>query len=120
MQKILVSFGSLNTTSIPERLIDVRLIRKSIKSTLITKVVARSSSTAIDVSSVEESLSSQKQLREKALAEALAREEEAIAREKALRELKNKTKESISILNSTPSNLDQRKTTVLTIAIKST
>ena len=44
-------------------------------------------------------------MREKALAEALAREEEAIAREKALRELKNKTKESISILNSTPSNL---------------
>lgn len=50
-------------------------------------------------------LSSQKEMREKALADALAREEEAIAKEKALRELKNQTRNSISALNSIPSDL---------------
>lgn len=57
----------------------------------------------------ESHLSQQKQLREKALSEALAREEEAIAKEKALRELKMHTKASINTLNSIPTTLIQER-----------
>lgn len=66
----------------------------------ILRVATRSNSSAPLVE-----LPSQKEMREKALADALAREEEAIAKEKALRELKNQTRNSISALNTTPSDL---------------
>lgn len=54
---------------------------------------------------LEEQHLSQRELREKAIAEALAREEEALAKAKALRELKEKTKGLIGTLNKTPSTL---------------
>lgn len=47
----------------------------------------------------------QKELRERALAEAIAREEEAVAKEKALREAKETTARSIKLLNATPSDV---------------
>lgn len=53
----------------------------------------------------EAPLSQQKHLRDKALAEALAREEEAIAKEKALRELKASSRAAIHTLNSIPTTL---------------
>ncbi|KAG2732214.1 hypothetical protein G9P44_004631 [Scheffersomyces stipitis] len=48
---------------------------------------------------------SQKELREKAIADALAREEEEYAKIKAMRELNNQTSELITSLNKIPSNL---------------
>lgn len=48
---------------------------------------------------------SQKELREKAVADALAREEEAASKAKALRELKVRVNESITTLNKIPSTL---------------
>lgn len=62
-------------------------------------------SPAAPEAAVEDSLAQQKLLREKALAEALAREEEAIAKEKALRELKAQTRASLLTLNSIPTDL---------------
>lgn len=53
----------------------------------------------------ESPLPQQKHLRDKALAEALAREEEAIAKEKALRELKANSRATIHALNSIPTTL---------------
>lgn len=46
----------------------------------------------------------QQKLREKVLAEALAKEEEAMLRAKALRELKERTKQSVHVLNSSPTD----------------
>lgn len=48
---------------------------------------------------------SQRELREKAIAEALAQEEEQLARAKAIRELKQKTFENVESLNKIPSTL---------------
>lgn len=48
---------------------------------------------------------SQRELREKAIADALAKEEEQIAKAKAIRELKQKTFENIESLNKIPSTL---------------
>lgn len=61
------------------------------------------STAAIEEKSVEQL--SQRELREKAVAEALAREEEAAAKAKALRELKNQTRDLLSTLNQVPSTL---------------
>lgn len=52
---------------------------------------------------LESSELSQRELRERAVQEALAREEEAAARAKALRELKTRTQNLVSVLNTTPS-----------------
>lgn len=52
---------------------------------------------------------SQRELRERAVQEALAREEEAAARAKALRELKSRTQNLVSVLNTTPSTLIQQR-----------
>lgn len=56
-------------------------------------------------SSVATEQLSQRELREKAIADALAKEEEQIAKAKAVRELKQKTLESIESLNKIPSTL---------------
>lgn len=48
---------------------------------------------------------SQRELREKAVAEALAREEEVLAKARLLREFQQKSKDSITLLNKTPSTL---------------
>lgn len=63
----------------------------------------RYSTTVLDEKS--EDVVSQRELRERAVAEALAREEAAAAKAKALRELTNHTRELISTLNKTPSTL---------------
>lgn len=70
---------------------------------LLARIVIsrRTYSTSNEISS----LLTQKELREKAVADALAREEEAASKAKALRELKVKVNESITTLNKTPSNL---------------
>lgn len=52
---------------------------------------------------------SQRELREKAIAEALAKEEESLTKLKALRELKEQTKGLIATLNKTPSTLIQSR-----------
>lgn len=54
-----------------------------------------------------ESALTQRDVRERAMMEAMAREEEALARAKALRELKSQVRELISLLNKTPSTLIQ-------------
>lgn len=51
----------------------------------------------------------QREMREKALAEAISREEEAVAKERALRELKENTVTLIQRLNSIPSHLVQER-----------
>ncbi|CAH2353693.1 37S ribosomal protein Mrp4p, mitochondrial [[Candida] railenensis] len=61
---------------------------------------------------------SQRELREKAIADALAREEEALAKVKALRELKEKTKELIGTLNKTPTSLIHARLDKLQSSIK--
>lgn len=61
------------------------------------------STAAVEERSLEQM--SQRELREKAVAEALAREEEAAAKAKALRELKNQTRDLLSTLNKIPSTL---------------
>lgn len=71
----------------------------------LTRTVARASRLASTVSDSAAVQLSQRELRERAVAEALAREEEALARLKALRELKQQTKELISTLNKTPTTL---------------
>lgn len=52
---------------------------------------------------------SQKELREKAIAEALAREEEAILRTKRIRELTEESQALISTLNRTPTTLNNER-----------
>lgn len=61
------------------------------------------STTTIEENSVQQM--SQRELRERAIAEALAREEEATAKAKALRELKNQTRDLLSSLNAIPTTL---------------
>lgn len=56
-------------------------------------------------SSVDVHVADQKSIRETALAEAMAREEEALAKEKALRELRSQVSSSITALNIIPTNL---------------
>lgn len=60
--------------------------------------------TAPSSANLEHTLS-HKELREQAIAEALAREEEAIQKSKQIRELTEKSKELINVLNKTPTNL---------------
>lgn len=60
-------------------------------------------------SSVEVLVAEQKAIRETALAEAMAREEEALAKERALRELRSQISSSVSALNRTPIKLIEER-----------
>ncbi|ODV78237.1 uncharacterized protein CANTADRAFT_22260 [Suhomyces tanzawaensis NRRL Y-17324] len=66
--------------------------------------VGRFYSTQVQENTEEQQLS-QKELRDKAIADALAKDEEITAKNKYLRELKSQTKNMISVLNKTPSTL---------------
>lgn len=67
---------------------------------LAARMGAKSYSTAAPEATV-----SQRELREKAIAEALARDEEVLAKTRLIREFQNRSKESILLLNKTPSTL---------------
>lgn len=74
-----------------------------------SNVVFRYQRASLSVVAEEEVHINQRELRERAMMEALAREEEATARAKALRELKDKTKELVMLLNKTPSALMEER-----------
>lgn len=79
----------------------LRLHNATMRSIRVLRSVARFNS-SVASASAEDQLTLQKTQREKALAEALAREEENYLKEKNLRFLQEKTASSISALNTTP------------------
>lgn len=79
------------------------------RAVVLRNLIPRSQRRRYSVALNEESQVSQRELREKAMLEALAREEEATAKAKALRELKEKAREQIGLLNATPSTMMQER-----------
>lgn len=97
----------------------LRYSAKLLKNGGIRRLMGTSSATSALNLEVDVSTSQQKSLRERALAEALAREEEALAKEKALRELKSQTLTSVSALNSIPTKLIHERLQTLQMQLDS-
>lgn len=124
MVSLVVVRKSCGTEKILDRVLHLKVeLKKPVTSPMITLCwklprsshLARTfsrqtSATAKELGNLD--ASEQKELRDKAIAEALAKEEESVAKEKSLREMRLKTRDLVSTLNSTPSTLinDRLKT----------